>query len=290
MTLHQLLIEPFADFAFMRRALVGLFALSLGTAPVGVLLVLRRMSLMGDALTHAILPGAAIGYLAAGLSIGAMSLGGFAAGLLTALLAGLATRFTDIREDASFATVFILSLATGVMIISLRGSPVDLMHILFGTVLAIDDASLLLMAATTTVTLLMLAMLYRPIVVECFDPGFLRANGAPSNVYHVLFLVLVVLNLVAGFQSLGTLMSLGLLLLPASAALFWGRSIGAAIIVAFLLAALSATAGLVASFHLGLPSGPAIVVGAGIIHALSLLFGRYGSLRQRYLRRRHLAG
>ena len=246
MSLYDLLFAPFADFAFMRRALVGLLALALGAAPVGVFLVMRRMSLMGDALTHAILPGAAIGYFLAGLSFGAMSLGGFTAGLIAALVAGLVARFSDIREDASFATVFILSLATGVMIISVRGSPIDLMHILFGSVLAIDDESLLLVAGASSITVLLLAWLYRPIIVECFDPGFLRANGAPSHVYHVLFLTLVVLNLVSGFLALGTLMSLGLLLLPASAALLWARSIGGIILVAFVIAALSAWLGLVA--------------------------------------------
>ncbi|SRR5258708_3256210 len=289
MTLHDILIAPFADFAFMRRALIGLLALCLGSAPVGVFLVLRRMSLMGDALTHAVLPGAAIGYLLAGVSVGAMSLGGFVAGLLMALLAGLVTRFTDAREDASFATVFIVSLAAGVMIISLRGTPVDLMHILFGTVLAVDDASLLLVAGASSTTLILLAMLFRPIVVECFDPGFLKANGAPSNLYHILFLVLVVLNLVAGFQALGTLMSLGMLLLPAAAALFWARSVGAVIAVAFSIAVLSAITGLILSFHFGLPSGPAIVMVAGGIYGASLLLGRHGSIRQRYFPFRHLA-
>jgi len=144
MTLHEMLISPFADFAFMRRALVGCLALALGSAPVGLLLVMRRMSLMGDAMSHAVLPGAAVGYLLAGLSLPAMSLGGFVAGVLVALLAGLATRYTDVKEDASFAGFYLLSLALGVLLVSKTGSNVDLMHLLFGSVLAVDDAAMLL--------------------------------------------------------------------------------------------------------------------------------------------------
>src|SRR4029078_12751424 len=103
------IIDPFVDFALMRRALVGCFALSLGAPPVGVFLVLRRLSLMGDAMSHAILPGAAIGFLVAGLSVPAMSLGGFIAGIAVVLLAGLVTRSTILREAASPRGFFIVS-------------------------------------------------------------------------------------------------------------------------------------------------------------------------------------
>ena len=122
---YELLISPFADFSFMRQALVGCLALSLGSAPIGLFLVLRRMSLMGDAMSHAVLPGAAIGFMCAGLSLPAMGLGGFAAGLLVALLAGLATRFTSLKEDASFAAFYLMSLAFGVLLDSKHGSNID---------------------------------------------------------------------------------------------------------------------------------------------------------------------
>ena len=93
-TIYNLLIGPFADFAFMRRALVACLALSLGSGPVGVFLVLRRMSLIGDTMAHSVLPGAAVGFIVAGLSLPAMSLGGFLAGLTVAVASGLVSRFT----------------------------------------------------------------------------------------------------------------------------------------------------------------------------------------------------
>ena len=130
---HFWLIAPFADYEFMRRALVGAFALALAGAPLGVFLILRRMSLSGDAMAHGILPGAAIGYLVAGLSLPAMTIGGVLAGFAVAIGAGAVARATILREDASLAAFYLLSLALGVTLVSARGSNVDLMHVLFGS-------------------------------------------------------------------------------------------------------------------------------------------------------------
>ena len=286
MTLYPLLIEPFVEFAFMRRALVACIGLGLGVAPIGTLLVLRRMSLVGDAMAHALLPGAAIGFAVAGFSLVAMGGGGFIAALLVALLAGWVSRVTAQREDASFAAFYLIALAAGVMIVSTRGTPVDLMHVLFGSILAVDDASLLLVAAVSSITLLALAALYRPLVVECFDPGFLRTVGGLGTLMHFGFLVLVVLNLVAGFQALGTLMAVGLMMLPATAARFWARDVWSLAAVASLLAVVSGCCGLLLSYHLNLPSGPAIVMLAGGFYLFSLLFGRRDSLLAHQLARR----
>ena len=289
MTLYEFVVQPFAEFMFMRRALVGMAALALGCGPVGVLLVLRRMSLMGDALAHAVLPGAAIGYVVAGLSLPAMGTGGFAAGLVVVLLAGLVTRATSLREDASLAATFLISLALGVMIVTMQGSPVDLMHVLFGSLLAVDDAALLLVASIASVTLLALAAIYRPLVAECFDPGFLKAMGVSGGVYHLGFLMLVVLNLVAGFQSLGTLMSLGLLLLPAAAATFWAEEIWVLSVLAILFAMSAGGGGLLVSYHANLPSGPTIVLASGLLFVISVVFGRRGGLLRRIVPLAHRA-
>jgi zinc/manganese transport system permease protein len=282
------IIGPFIEFAFMRRALVGCLALSLGAPPIGVFLMLRRMSLMGDAMSHAILPGAAIGYLLAGLSLFAMSLGGFAAGLAVALAAGLVARSTILREDASLAAFYLVSLALGVLIVSVRGSNIDLLHVLFGTVLALDDAAIILLAAISTFSLAVLAAIYRPLVLECFDPQFLRSASALSSPTHLTFLVLVVLNLVAGFQALGTLMAVGIMLLPAIAARFWANDISGMIVVAVLLAFGASLSGLLLSYYANLPTGPAIVLLCGISYLLSILLGTRGGLVWSLLPRKHL--
>jgi zinc/manganese transport system permease protein len=175
-------VTPFGDSTVMRRALVGVIALSLGAAPMGVLLMLRRMSLMGDAMAHAMLPGAAIGYAIAGLNFAAMAVGGLFAGFAVALLSGLVARATEIKEEASLATFYLISLAMGVAIVSVRGNNDELLHLLFGDVLAMSNSALLLIAFNATLTLLTLAVIWRPLVLECVDPLFLRSvsrAGAP---------------------------------------------------------------------------------------------------------------
>lgn len=276
-----LLLGPFAEFGFMQRALAGCLALSLSAAPMGVFLMLRRMSLMGDAMAHGILPGAALGYLYAGLSLGAMTVGGIAAGVLVAVLAGLVARSTVLKEDTSMAAFYLLSLALGVLIVSTRGSNVDLLHVLFGTVLALNNDALVLLGAITSLTLAGLAILYRPLVLECLDPAFLRSVSRWSPVAHYGFLGLLVVNLVAGFHALGTLMSVGLLVLPAASARFWVREIAPMLLLSSVIAMAGCTVGLLVSYHADLPTGPTIVLCLGVLYLLSLVFGRQGLLQPR---------
>lgn len=276
--LWALLVEPFLEFGFMRRALAGCLALSVSAAPMGVFLMLRRMSMTGDAMAHAILPGAAIGYLFAGLSLGAMTIGGIVAGLVVAVASGLVARGTVLREDASMAAFYLISLALGVLIVSTRGNNVDLLHVLFGTVLSLDDPALWLLVGIAGFTLLGLAVLYRPLVLECLDPAFLRSVSRWSPVSHYGFLALLVINLVAGFHALGTLMSVGLMVLPAAGARFWTRAIGPMLALASGFALLACTVGLLVSYHADWPTSPVIVMALGLLYLVSLLVGRQGLL------------
>ncbi len=246
-------------------------ALAFSATPLGVFLSLRRMSLIGDALSHAVLPGAAIGYLISGLSLVAMGVGGLIAGLAVALLSGAVSRYTPLKEDASFAGFYLGSLALGVTLVSLRGSSVDLLHVLFGSLLAVDNPALIVVGSIAAFTLLMLAVIYRPLVIDAFDADFLRAQGKWSApLVHGIFLTLVVLNLVAGFQVLGTLMSVGLMMLPAASARFWSRHLVLMLGAAMLMAVLSAFTGLVLSWHFSLPAGPAVVLSAAMLFFLHL--------------------
>jgi zinc/manganese transport system permease protein len=289
MSLYDLLAAPFADYAFMRRALAGCVALSAGAAPAGVFLMLRRMSLAGDAMSHAILPGAAIGFLLFGLQLIPMTIGGMAAGLIVVLSAGAVARTGTLKEDASLAAFYLMALALGVLIISSKGSSVDLMHILFGSVLALDDQALLFLGGAATVSLLLLALIWRALIAECVDPVFLSATGGWGGIAHGAFLVLLVLNLVAGFQALGTLLAVGVMMLPAIAARFWTRSLAGMMAAAIGIALISSVAGLLASYHLSLASGPAITLAAGLIYLLSLAIGPAGGFVRILMPRRHRA-
>ncbi|VFU10221.1 Zinc ABC transporter permease [Methylocella tundrae] len=286
--MYNFLISPFVEFEFMRRALVGAIALALAGSPLGVFLLLRRMALTGDAMAHAILPGAAMGYLAAGLSLGPMTVGGFIAGLIVAVGSGVVARTTILREDASMAAFYLISLALGVTVISLRGSNIDLLHVLFGSVLALDDATLLLLASIATLTLIGLAFLYRPLVMETVDPGFLASVGNAGGPTQILFLMLVVLNLVGGFHALGTLLAVGMMMLPAAAARLIAKDIGSMIALAAAQGVLASYAGLIISFYAGLPSGPLIILIAGALYLLALAFGPAGGVLRRLRSRRHL--
>ncbi len=288
MLFYDALIAPFTEFEFMRRALVAVMALSLAGAPVGVFLMLRRMSLVGDAMAHAILPGAALGFLLFGLNLFAMTVGGLIAGFTVAILAGLVSRTTEIKEDASLATFYLISLALGVTIVSVRGTNIDLLHVLFGDILAMDNQTLLIIAFNATITLIVLAVIYRPLVIESVDPVFLRTVSRAGAPAHLVFLALVVINLVNGFQALGTLLAVGLMILPAGIARFWSRDISGMICVAVASAILSGYAGLVLSFQTRVPSGPAIILVAAVLYAGSVAFGTVGGLARQLFPSRHL--
>jgi zinc/manganese transport system permease protein len=289
--MYDLLIAPFADFGFLRRALVGCLALSVSAPVLGVFLVLRRMSLTADVLAHGALPGVALAFLLAGFSAPLLWFGGLVAGLLVAVGAGALSRATGGREDATLAALYLLALGLGVALISVGGGGgADITHILFGSVLGVDDAALLLMAGVATVTLVVLAFAWRPLVLECFDPAFAAAAGARGGLWHMVFQALVVVNVLSAFQALGTLMAVGLMMLPAIASRHWAREVAGMAYAAVGLALVSSYAGLVLSFHADVPSGPAIVLIAGAAWAVSVLAGPVDGLLPRLVRRRHLAG
>ncbi|MBX9701968.1 MAG: metal ABC transporter permease [Acetobacteraceae bacterium] len=286
------MLDPFIEFGFLRRALVGCLALSVAAPPLGVFLVLRRMSLTADVLAHGILPGVAVGFLIAGLSVPALALGGLVAGLIVAVGAGALSRVTGGREDASFAALYLVALALGVALVSWRAGGLELNQILFGSALGVDDAALLLMAGVATLTLGVLAFAWRPLVLECLDPAFGASVGARGAWWHLSFMGLLVLNLLAAFQALGTLMAVGLMMLPAIASRHWSREVGGMVLAAVAIAALASVTGLLVSYHADVPTGPAVVLAAGLGWAVSVLAGPVDGLLTRVLeaRRQHLRG
>src|SRR6201999_1392204 len=222
------------------------------------------------------------------LSLFAMTAGGLIAGFAVAILAGLVARNTELKEDASLATFYLVSLALGVTIVSVRGTNIDLLHVLFGNILAMDDQTLLVIAFNTTITLLVLAVIYRPLVVESVDPVFLRTVSRAGGLAHLAFLALVVINLVNGFHALGTLLAVGLMILPAGIARFWSRDLTGMIAIAVVSAVVAGYAGLVLSFQTKVPSGPAIILVATLLYTASVLFGSVGGVVRQMFPGRHL--
>ncbi|WNW10268.1 metal ABC transporter permease [Pseudomonas sp. DTU_2021_1001937_2_SI_NGA_ILE_001] len=273
--------QPFIEFAFMQRALLGGLLLAASAAPLGVFLILRRMSLIGDAIAHGILPGAAVGFWIAGLSLPALTLGGLAAGLTVAGLAAWITRHTGLREDASLAALYPISLASGVLLLGLAGKRLDLLGLLFGSALAVDRTTLDAMLGVALTSVVLLAVLYRALWLDSLDASFLRSVSRVGPLAHGLFLGLVVLNLVVGFQAIGALMMVGLMMLPAAAARFWSRRLPVQLLCAAGIGMAAVYVGLLVSFHAGLPSGPAIVVAAGGAFLFSVVAGPVHGLLRR---------
>ncbi|WP_040071891.1 metal ABC transporter permease [Pseudomonas batumici] len=273
--------QPFQDFVFMRRALLGGLVLACSTAPLGVFLILRRMSLIGDAVAHGILPGAAVGFWIAGLSLPALTIGGLGAGMGMAGLSAWITRRTGLREDASLAAIYPISLASGVLLLGIAGKRLDLLHLLFGSALAVDGPTLTGMLWVCGISLVLMAIIYRPLLLDTLDPLFLQTVSRLGPLAHGVFLTLVVLNLVIGFQAIGALMVVGLMMLPAIASRFWSRNLPVLMAIAALIGCVSVTLGLLLSFYYSLPSGPSIVLVAGGFYLLSVIFGPVHGLLRR---------
>ncbi len=282
------------DYAFMVRALAATTVLSFSVAPVGAFLVLRRLSLAGEAMAHAIVPGIVIAFVVAGLSVASMIIGGLTAGIAVAALTGLLARMTIIREDASLASLYLIALALGIFILSAAGSAVPLKSFLFGSILGIDDETLILIGATATVTLVSFALILRPLITNTIDPVFHESQSKRPGLVTQWFMFLVVLNLLGAFKALGTLMAVGLMILPATAARYWVSTVTSYLILTFVFALLSCWVGLIVSFYLpDVPSGPAIVLVAAVFFVVSLIFAPQGfhvGVRRIPLRRRAPTG
>ena len=271
------LISEMFGYAFMRRAFVVTTILSASVAPVGAFLVLRRLSLAGEAMAHAITPGVVIGFVTAGLSVMSLLFGGLIAGVGVAVLTAYLARNTILRSDASLASLYLIALAIGIFILSAAGSAVPLKSFLFGSILGVDDASLILVGGVATVTLVTFALILRPLVMSTCDPVFFESQVKRPWIVDQGFMFLLVLNLLAAFKTLGTLMAVGLMILPATAARYWSGTITAQLGLGFLFSLLSCWLGLTLSYVLPeTPSGPAIVLVAGLIFILSALFGPLG--------------
>ena len=285
-------MEPLSDTLLagpeFRSAMVAAIAISFSGAPLGVFLVLRRMSLSGDVYTHTLLPGVAVAFLVAGHSMTTMIFGGLISGLVVACLAGLVARTTLLREDASLAAFYMISLAIGMILLAGEDHAEELLHVLFGDAFAIDQTSLTVIACVSTLTLFALALIWRALVMESYDPVFFASVGGGGTAIHMAFIALVILNLVIGATALGTIMAVGLMTIPGASARFWSRDLGLMMAVAIGFALISSFAGLLSARYFGLPPGPTIILYAGAGYIISIVFGRFGGLISRIAKRPHL--
>ena len=262
--------------AALRGAAAGGIALAFGGGPLGVLLVARRMSLSGDALSHGILPGAALAYLLCGPNPWALTLGALAAALAVTGASSLLARSRRLPEDAAFAVIYLPALALGVLLLSHHADPEALEAMLFGAASGLDRSGLFLAAGAASVTLVALALFARGFIAESVDPGSLSVERRTGAALHLLLMMLVALNLVAGFRAFGALMTVGLMMIPAAAARFWARGYGGQALAAIVLSAASSIIGLVIAARLDVEPGAVMTLCAAALFSVSAAFGSQG--------------
>ena len=273
-----------------KSAAAGAVALAFGGAPLGVLMVARRLSLMGDALSHGILPGIAIAFLMFGPNPLALLAGALIAGLIVAALSSLLARTGKLPDDAAFAIFYLAALALGILLLGRAHDPEALQSMLFGSTDALDHNGLILAGAAASATLIALALFLRGVLGEGADPVFMKTTGVRFGGAHLLLMLLLALNLVAGFRAFGALMTVALMTVPAAAARYWARGYGGQAAAAIVLSTLSGLAGLGLSMIWALEPGAVMTLCAALLFGLSALIGTNGGLLQSRTASSHLKG
>jgi ABC-type Mn2+/Zn2+ transport system permease subunit len=280
-------LEPFR-YEFMQRAAVACLLIGFTNGYLGTLVVIRRLALMADALSHSLLPGLALAAIVVGLTPGGLLLGGAVAALFVAVGGAIIARSSRIKEETAIAALYIVAFALGVILIKYSRVRISLEHFLFGNILGVGNAELWLSFIITVVVLTALVLLHRPILLTIFEANVARTLGLPVSFLQVLLVGLIVLVMLSSLQAVGVLLSLGLLVLPAATlylltdrynVMLWGSA---------LLGMGGAVLGLFLSYFAELPPGPTIVFLLGLLFLAAYFFSpSYGILTRR-LRGHHL--
>lgn len=261
--------EPLA-FQFFQRAMIALVIVGGVSAVVGSFMVVRGMAFFGDALAHAILPGVALSYTASGGSIGSnLFIGGMGAGVVSAVVIAYLTRNERLKEDTAIAIVFVTMFALGIAIISLQGSySQDLSHILFGSIYGISQTDLMAMAALSAFILVVIALLYKELVIISFDMSLAHTLKLPVEALRVTLLILVAITIVASLQAVGVALMLALLITPAATARLLFKRLHTIIFTSAFIGISSGLTGFYLSYYLDVPSGASIVLTMSSVFAV----------------------
>lgn len=279
--------EPFA-YDFMQRALLACVLVGFTNGFLGAYVVVRRLALMADALSHSLLPGLALAAIVIGLSPAGLLFGGLLAAVFVVLGGHLISRSSRVKEETAIAALYIVAFALGIAIIKYGGVKVSLDHFLFGNILGVGNSDLWTSYAITCAVLLLLVAFQRPLFLAIFEASVARTLGIRVGWLLGMLILLIVLAMVSSLQAVGVLLSLGLLILPSATVYLLSDRFGVMLWGGAALGTSGAVAGLLLSFWANIPSGPAIVLILGTVFLLAYLFSpKYGVLR-RFLRRRHM--
>lgn len=262
------LLDPLAAYGFMRAGLVAALAVGVTSAVLSCLLVVRHQALLGDAISHVVLLGVALGYLAAGPA--AVPVGALLVAVGAALLITYLEQTSNVSRDAIMGVVFTTAFAAGLALISVaRPRGVDLFHVLFGNLLGVAGRQLVEVLVSALVVLAAVAVLFHPLRWWAFDPEAARRLGVPTRSLEYVFAVLLAATVVAALQAVGIVLVIAMLVIPGAAARLVAGRLATMMVVAAVLGALSAVGGLYSSFYSDVASGPAIVLWAAGLFAVA---------------------
>lgn len=260
-------INGLYEFHFLQNSLVTAVVIGIVSGAVGCFIILRGMSLMGDAISHAVLPGVAISYI---LGIN-FFVGAIIFGLLSSIIITFIKNNSIIKGDTAIGITFSSFLALGVILIGVANSSTDLFHILFGNILAVQDIDKWLTIGVSGIVLIVIILFFKELLITSFDPLMARAIGMKVNFYHYLLMVLLTLVSVTGMQSVGTILIVAMLITPAATAYLYTNSLRKMIILSSSLGAVSSVLGLFIGYSFNIAVGSSIVITSAIIFAISFL-------------------
>ncbi|HDC9493260.1 TPA: metal ABC transporter permease [Staphylococcus aureus] len=270
-------VEHLFTYQFLNRALITSIIVGIVCGTVGSLIVLRGLSLMGDAMSHAVLPGVALSFLF-GIP---MIVGALITGMIASIFIGYITSSSKTKPDAAIGISFTAFLASGIIIISLINTTTDLYHILFGNLLAITNSAFLTTIVIGSIVLILIIIFYRPLMISTFDPTFSRMSGLNTTLLHYFVMLLLSLVTVASIQTVGIILVVALLITPASTAFLISKKLYSMMIIASLISVISSIVGLYYSYIYNIPSGATIVLCTFVIYIITLFFTKFTNRKKR---------
>ncbi|HGO1520993.1 TPA: metal ABC transporter permease [Staphylococcus aureus] len=270
-------VEHLFTYQFLNQALITSIIVGIVCGTVGSLIVLRGLSLMGDAMSHAVLPGVALSFLF-GIP---MFVGALITGMIASIFIGYITSSSKTKPDAAIGISFTAFLASGIIIISLINTTTDLYHILFGNLLAITNSAFLTTIVIGSIVLILIIIFYRPLMISTFDPTFSRMSGLNTTLLHYFVMLLLSLVTVASIQTVGIILVVALLITPASTAFLISKKLYSMMIIASLISVISSIVGLYYSYIYNIPSGATIVLCTFVIYIITLFFTKFTNRKKR---------
>ncbi|AIM25214.1 manganese ABC transporter, inner membrane permease protein SitD [Melissococcus plutonius] len=274
----QNFVDGLYNYHFLQNALITAIVIGIVSGAVGCFIILRGMSLMGDAISHAVLPGVAISFI---LGIN-FFIGAILFGLLASIIITYIRGNSVIKEDTAIGITFSSFLALGVILIGVANSSTDLFHILFGNILAVQDTDKWITIGVSIVVLLLIFLFFKELLITSFDPLMAKAMGMKVNFYHYLLMILLTLVAVTTMQSVGTILIVAMLITPASTAYLYTNSLKVMIFLSATLGALASIIGLFIGYSFNIAAGSSIVLTSAVFFVISF----FVSPKQHFIRKK----